>query len=237
MSGSNECSHLVQRIQGVLRTPSAILTSTGIDFQDKPTLEECKEILRVAGFIDGGCAWWRGDVLNEAGKHYGETYGELQAITGKDDGTLKNEKYVSSQIEKSRRRYFLSWGHHQAVAPLTESEQDYWLDCAEPEPGKTKPKLTRSELRRLIRESKQLPERFEICAETQRIMDWLQKQRAAWPEQLQQEFLPIIQNIVARIEDMDRVMRGERTSRSEACFGVVDGESNPGDEEFCREAN
>lgn len=63
-------------------------------------------------------------------------YKEAEEITKYGYQTLLNCKWLSSQIEFSRRRENLSWGHHLEVASLPPDQQDYRLDRAEREENK-----------------------------------------------------------------------------------------------------
>ena len=60
----------------------------------------------------------------------GDRYAEAVKRTGYDQGTLYNAKYVASAVPPARRREELSWSHHQAVAGLAASDQEYLLDQA-----------------------------------------------------------------------------------------------------------
>ena len=67
-----------------------------------------------------------GDWLNYGERKYGEMY--TQAIDELDytKQALKDAKWVSAQVEKSRRRDNLSFSHHREVAPLEPDEQEEW---------------------------------------------------------------------------------------------------------------
>lgn len=106
---------------------------TGLAVTGDPTFEEwqnCGEFLKQA---EKSVQFWIGDWLNYGERRYGETYSQALEITDYSNGALRNSKWVSSRIELSRRRDNLEFGHHQAVAPLTEKEQELWLDKAEEE--------------------------------------------------------------------------------------------------------
>lgn len=97
--------------------------------------------------IDGARQWWIGDWVNYGEARYGEKYAQALGEDAFDYGTLRNAAWVASQIEMSRRRDNLSFGHHQVVAPLEPSEQDEWLDQA------IANKWSVHELRRQIRDA------------------------------------------------------------------------------------
>ncbi len=123
---------------------------TGLVVNGDPTFEEwkkCGEFLKQA---EKSVQFWIGDWLNYGEHRWGEMYTQAIEITGQEYKTVRNEKWVSSKIELSRRRDNLSFSHHAEVAQLEPEEQDYWLDKAEEEG------LSRNELRKAIRHAKTL---------------------------------------------------------------------------------
>lgn len=118
---------------------------TGLVVNGDPTFEEwkkCGEFLKQA---EKSVQFWIGDWLNYGEHRWGEMYTQAIEITGQEYKTVRNEKWVSSKIELSRRRDNLSFSHHAEVAQLEPEEQDYWLDKAEEEG------LSRNELRKAIK--------------------------------------------------------------------------------------
>ena len=65
------------------------------------------------------------------GKRYGETYAQAVEVTGYSSQTLRDSKWVSGQVEMSRRRDKLPWSHHREVVALDHPDQDRWLAEAE----------------------------------------------------------------------------------------------------------
>lgn len=94
-------------------------------------------------------SFWLGDALRFGKRIYGNMYAEALEKTGLKLGTLKNIVYVAEHVEKSRRRDFLSWSHHQVVASLPPKEQNRWLLKA----GKNG--WTRGQLRAEIKKAKE----------------------------------------------------------------------------------
>lgn len=83
------------------------------------------------------------------GWQFGARYKDALDATGLDYQTLRNYQYVASRFEMYRRRYKLTFSHHEAVASFpSDEEQDEWLDRAE-ESG-----WTVKQLRVVIRESR-----------------------------------------------------------------------------------
>jgi len=72
-----------------------------------------------------------GDWLNYGDRAYGEKYTQALENTPFEYQTLADDKWVTEQLEFSRRRENLSFAHHREVAPLDPDEQDHWLDAAE----------------------------------------------------------------------------------------------------------
>ncbi len=96
-----------------------------------PTFEEwlsCGEFINNA---DKSVHFWIGDWLNYGEAKWGQMYEQAIERTGLDYGTLRNDKYVASQVQLSRRRDNLSFGHHQEVASYGAHEQEILLERAE----------------------------------------------------------------------------------------------------------
>jgi hypothetical protein len=120
----------------------------------RPGLEygEWAAVWNTLGRIERAHRWWIGDWLNYGEREYGQVYEEALPMTGLDYKSLRNCKWVSGQIELSRRRDNLSWGHHAEVASLEPDEQDHWLGRAEDNHWSQK------ELRNWLKGPKPLPE-------------------------------------------------------------------------------
>ncbi len=105
------------------------LNPRGLAVRGTPSIEawiDAGEILKKA---EGATQWWRGDWWTFGDHEYGEM--AAQAVDDGDYKTLRNQAWVSSSIQLSRRRDNLSWSHHHAVASLEDTkEQDSWLDMA-----------------------------------------------------------------------------------------------------------
>ena len=106
----------------------------------------------------GGCAWrnesllaWMGDVLAYGGDQYRGQIREYAVAARVSPGSLRNAKLVCGRIPTSCRRDALSWSHHCEIGMAWSSHEviESWLQRVEKE------KLSRNELRRLIRLEKQ----------------------------------------------------------------------------------
>lgn len=110
---------------------SFVLHKNGIKATGEPSFEEWLQCGEFINRAKGSVHFWIGDWLNYGEQKWGEKY--LQAIkeTNYDYGTLRNDKWVASKVELSRRRDKLSFDHHAEVADLEPDEQDRLLDYAE----------------------------------------------------------------------------------------------------------
>ena len=138
---------------------------------------------------DTSCAWL-GDVLAyREGKYHGQI-AELARAAGLHATTLRNAKLVCGRIPLSCRRDELSWSHHCEIGKAfgTANEIIHWLKIAAEE------KLTRMELRRIIREQRKSPELtsakmgpfeaepFLLLRELRALDRHIQKSRTLWEQ-------------------------------------------------------
>jgi hypothetical protein len=106
------------------------LTRCGAEFQKDLTISEWMGIGQKLNSIGSCYQFLLGDWVSFGERAYGEKYAIACEESGLERGTLMNYAWVCSKIEISRRREVLCFGHHQEVAPLSEREQDKWLDRA-----------------------------------------------------------------------------------------------------------
>lgn len=151
-------------VSGQLLLKDGCFKSASLDLPEGLEYAEWQEVGTVIHRAEKAVMWWIGDWLAYGEKRYGETYAKAQDISGYELGTLKNAKYVAQRVEKSRRRDFLSWKHHQEVSPLSPSQQDKWLDIAEAN------NLSAAKLRREISQSKHLLEKPAALAGSYRVI-------------------------------------------------------------------
>jgi len=130
------------------------LHKTGLEAIGKPSFEQWEECGKFIKKAEGSVKFWVGDWLNYGEQKYGEMYTQALDATDYEYGTLKNDKWIASKVEKSRRRDNLSYGHHQEVAQLEPKEQEKMLKIAE------KDELSIQELRVFIKEKK-LDDKFD----------------------------------------------------------------------------
>lgn len=107
------------------------LSRVGLVLPPELDFDEWSRVGVVLRDIQSGSLWWWGDWLNYGERAYGEKY--AQALDESDYAyqTLRNAAYVANRVEMYRRRYNLSWGHHQSVAELDPTEADALLEQAE----------------------------------------------------------------------------------------------------------
>lgn len=116
-------------------------TRTGLTVTGKPTLEDWESVGRFLHAAEGSVHFWIGDWLRYGERVYGKTYEQAEELTGFDNQTLRDDAWIASKVDLSRRRDNLSFSHHAEVAALEPAEQDELLERAEAE------KWTRSQLR------------------------------------------------------------------------------------------
>jgi hypothetical protein len=107
----------------------ATTTEVGLELPAGLPRAEWEQIGDTLHRIEKGVQWWLGDWWRYGEREYGEAAAQAVNV-GVNLGTLQNAAWVASKVDSSRRREDLSFGHHQAVAPLEPDEQDEWLDKA-----------------------------------------------------------------------------------------------------------
>jgi len=98
--------------------------------------------------------WQIGDHLNLGESWFGEDYTQVidpnEELEREEDSgeTYRQYQQVSCRIEIGRRLPKISWSHHQAIAYLERSIQDYWLERLATE------RISLRALRKALREAK-----------------------------------------------------------------------------------
>jgi DNA methylase len=122
---------VIELYDASIRSTSFAFYKNGIAPIGDPTFDEwlaCGEFIKNA---DTSVHFWIGDWLNYGETKWGEKYEEAIKETGLNYQTLANDKWVAANVQFSRRRENLSFGHHAEVAPYTPQEQDILLERAE----------------------------------------------------------------------------------------------------------
>lgn len=136
---------LKQKADGRMTIGSFTLTRTGLQINGEFEEKDWSAALDTVGKFGQSVQWILGDLLNIGGeREYKTDYQLVAEKTGYEVPSLRNFVYVCANVELSRRRDKLKFGHHQEVAKLLPSEQDYWLKKAETE------KLSISQMRKDI---------------------------------------------------------------------------------------
>ena len=98
------------------------------------TFARWQEIGTTLREMERSVMWWIGDWLRFGEQRWGEMYDAAQQVTGLDQKTLRNAKWVCRQYsDLSLRRDNLGWSHHANVAALSEPERTKVLQQAEQE--------------------------------------------------------------------------------------------------------
>lgn len=124
-----------------------VVPGIGLRFPRQLPFEAWLGVGRQLSAVVASSAWCLGDWLAFGQQAYGGRYREALEQTGLDYQTLRNYAWVARRFGLSRRRDYLSFGHHAEVAALPEPEQDFWLRKAEEYDWST------SRLRREVRTS------------------------------------------------------------------------------------
>jgi len=135
----------LQEIKKGLFDTNVRITKTSLTINPNTNFEEWTHIGEILQNIEGAIHFWVGDWISFGEHKWGEKYAQAIEETRYKIQTLKNDVWVSSNVDSSRRRDNLSFGHHAEVAKLEPKEQTEWLNRAIEE------KLTTRELRAKIR--------------------------------------------------------------------------------------
>lgn len=114
---------------GLLTYKGVTLASTALVLDHSVSEHDMQVIAGILGEMNATMAWWAGDLLL-AYERYGDGT-KLAQLIGLKPETLWNYKSICKQVEPSRRREGLSFGHHAVVASLSDNEQSYYLGLAE----------------------------------------------------------------------------------------------------------
>ncbi len=135
-----------------------IVSETGMVFKDEtPELEwhritqDICDLFEKSDKTHSQAAMMLGDALRFGEEKYGEKYADVidatrEYMRARGIEQAKNWQWVAGKIPPHIRRINLSFGHHELVAKLEQSEQEEFLKLAEEEA------LTVRELRGKIRE-------------------------------------------------------------------------------------
>lgn len=134
---------------------SFVLKDNGLEIIGEPTFEQWLEVGQFIRKAKGAVHFWIGDWIRYGEGKWGERYKQAIEETGFDYGTLRNDKWVASQIPAERRKSELSFDHHYAVANLDEEEQTELLDKAAEE------KIPTKQFRKVVEQNNNLSRRHD----------------------------------------------------------------------------
>ena len=146
---------------------------TALTLADDTTYDEWKHAGQLLGTIEKGVQWWIADWMEFGETHFGEEYAQAVGELYKPE-TIRGFQWVAGKIPPERRIAELSFGHHRAVAALSDAEQDSWLGFAKADEWSV------AELRKQIKGRGQAPEKPEEkaveCPFCQAdLSEWLEK--------------------------------------------------------------
>ncbi len=127
-----------------LNVPGAMLTATGIQFDDGVTFDQWGAIGATLERAEHAVQWWIGDWLlyGEGRSDWGDKYEQAIAMFNRSYDTIAKYKSVAKKVESCNRLQNLPWSHHEAVAALPPEEQLEVLELAEPDAADKRPRLT-----------------------------------------------------------------------------------------------
>lgn len=115
---------------GVLQMGGYRLTRVGLVVEEDATVETWQQLGVLLFSLEGSIQWLIGDWIINGETQWGQTYDEMERISGRENATLRDYVYVSRHVQLSVRTDNLSFGHHKLVAAYPEADQRKWLEWA-----------------------------------------------------------------------------------------------------------
>lgn len=109
-----------------LAATGATFNPLELNLPETLVLEEWAAVGRKLCRADQVMKWWLGDWAAFGLRKYGQLK-EFATANNLNYGSLRNAAWVSSAVEKSRRRDTVDWSKHAEVAALKPREQTKWL--------------------------------------------------------------------------------------------------------------
>ena len=107
-----------------------VVSPVALSLPSDMTYERWNEIGKSLAIVERGAQWWIGDWLRYGEHTYGEKYKRAEQVTGYDQQTLRNFKWVSGEYAVSCRQDNLSWNHYLSAASLEPSVRTEMLRSA-----------------------------------------------------------------------------------------------------------
>lgn len=103
------------------------LRSTGLLAPEDASVEDFEALAAVVFGLESSLQWIIGDMLVQIENRKLSHIEAVAEIFGRSAKTLYNYSTVCRNVDFSRRRENLSFGHHEAVAALQADHQEFWL--------------------------------------------------------------------------------------------------------------
>jgi len=135
-----------------IRFGALALSEGRLDISGKPDFDDFARALACADYLEDNAPLWKADLFAyaETRLDWKDRIDALIDAGTYTEATVKQYRYVSTNVAPDRRLPGLSFSHHAEVASLPASEQVEWLTTAKTE------HLSASELRRKIRRAKRV---------------------------------------------------------------------------------
>lgn len=115
-------------VQGQFQLGRFTLSSIGLEVPSDISETEWLVLMQRMRGLDSGVAWAIGALVNHADKVWGQSYEQLEELTGYKYQTLADYSWLDRAVPFSIRIEKLSPSHHRAVAGLREDEaKSHWL--------------------------------------------------------------------------------------------------------------
>lgn len=118
-------------VEGHFQLGRFTMTAVGLEVPADISEGEWLALMQRMRGLDSGVAWAIGALINHAEKIWGQSYEQLEAVTGYKYQTLADYAWLDRTVPFSIRIEKLSPSHHRAVAGLPkDAEKAYWLNEA-----------------------------------------------------------------------------------------------------------
>lgn len=107
-----------------------ILSSVGMEAPDDVNKDEWEDAASFLFNLDSALAWWLGDLLLCAERHWKYTYDAVASAYGKEIDTLYHYVHTAKMVKVWIRNPDVSFSHHRLIQKLPEDKQQYWLTQA-----------------------------------------------------------------------------------------------------------
>jgi hypothetical protein len=106
---------------------------TGLVVDGELDDDELRALLQRLGRMESAIAWWVGDALVLAEKHWRTTWAGVLEELGLSAWTASAYRWIAGAVPIERRREGLGISHYRLIAARPPAEQEAWLDRVEKE--------------------------------------------------------------------------------------------------------